>query len=147
MLELLAFVILVAIFFGISLSAALHGVIVFIIWAIVLFWGIMLLLPPIYDFLEPKVKTQINKPKQAPAKARKPKEINYKRSAFRGGFIVFVFTYLLTAVILMIIYEIYFSITKTHVPIPSWLAFLLPFMPFTMIEIYRYMKNHANRKD
>ena len=133
MVDLLALVVLVAIFFGIGLASALNGVIILFI-SIVIGWSVVLLLGPLALGLYFKINN-LPPPKQ-PKKPKKPANPT-------GGAILvflFLFTYLLTALILWVVLE-YSTLELPKAP--SWVAFLLPTIPFLIIYIVRGIKNRA----
>lgn len=153
MLELLAFVILVAIFFGISISAALNGVIIVFVAIIAIWLLIAALFPPIVDALEwnqeRKKKQEIinqEKRKVAEAKRAAKKAAKQGKNQWAGAILIFVFMYLVTAFFIMFIG----LVVKNFVPnmtfnIPEWLMLILPAMPFITIEIIAFIKNRARR--
>lgn len=153
MLELLAFVILVAIFFGISVSAALNGVIIVFVAIIAIWLLIAALFPPIVDALEwnqeRKKKQEIinqEKRKVAEAKRAAKKAAKKGKNQWAGAILIFVFMYLVTALFIMFIG----LVVKNFVPnmtfnIPEWLMLILPATPFITIEIIAFIKNRASR--
>lgn len=133
MVDLLALVVLVAILFGIGLASALNGVIILFI-SIVIGWSAVLLLGPLALGLYFKINN-LPPPKQ-PKKPKKP------ANPTGGAILVFLFTYLLTALILWVVLEFStFELPKA----PSWVAFLLPAIPFLIIYIVRGIKNRAGK--
>ena len=153
MLELLALIILIAIFFGISLSAALNGVIIIFVSILAGWFLLALLFPPFADLFE---WNQDRKKKQAIANQARRKEAQAKRAAkkaakqnkypWAGAIIVFVFMYLVTALFIILVG----LIIRNFIPnmtfnIPEWLMLLLPATPFVAFEIIACIKNRARR--
>lgn len=153
MLELLAFVILVAIFFGISVSAALNGVIIIFVAIIVIWLLIAALFPPIVDALEwnqeRKKKKEIadqQKRKVAEAKRAAKKAAKQGKYPWGGAILAFVFMYLVTALFIMLIG----LVVENFIPnmafnIPEWLMLILPATPFITLEIVAFIKKRARR--
>ena len=153
MLELLAFVILVAIFFGISVSAALNGVIIVFVAIIVIWLLIAALFPPIVDAFEwnqeRKKKQEIinqEKRKAAQAKRNAKKVAKQDKYPWGGAILIFVFMYLVTGFFIIFIG----LVVKIFVPnmvfnIPEWLMLLLPATPFITLEIVAFIKKRARR--
>ena len=153
MLELLAFVILVAIFFGISVSAALNGVIIVFVAIIVIWLLIAALFPPIVDAFEwnqeRKKKQEIinqEKRKAAQAKRNAKKAAKQGKYPWGGAILIFVFLYLVTAIFMMLIGLIIEKIfPNVNYSMPEWLMLLLPATPFITLEIVAFIKKRARR--
>lgn len=153
MLELLAFVILVAIFFGISVSAALNGVIILFAAIIVIWLLIAALFPPIVDAFEwnqerKKKQEIINQEKRKVAEAKRAAKKAAKQGKYPwgGAILAFIFMYLITALLIMIIGLIIQKFfPELNYSMPNWLMILLPATPFVMIEIIASIKKRARR--
>lgn len=153
MLELLAFVILVAIFFGISVSAALNGVIIIFVAIIVIWLLIAALFPPIVDALEwnqerKKKQEIINQEKRKAAQAKRAAKKAAKQGKYPwgGAILAFIFMYLVTALFIMLIGLVVENfISNMAFNIPEWLMLILPATPFITFEIVAFIKKRARR--
>ena len=153
MLELLAFVILVAIFFGISVSAALNGVLTVFISIVAIWLLIGLLAPSILDAFEwnqerKKKQEIINQEKRKVAEAKRAAKKAAKQGKYPwgGAILIFVFLYLATAIFMMLIGLIIEKIfPNVNYSMPEWLMLLLPATPFITLEIVAFIKKRARR--
>ena len=153
MLELLAFVILVAIFFGISVSAALNGVLTVFISIVAIWLLIGLLAPSILDAFEwnqerKKKQEIINQEKRKVAEAKRAAKKAAKQGKYPwgGAILAFVFMYLVTAIFMMLIGLIIEKIfPNVNYSMPEWLMLLLPATPFITLEIVAFIKKRARR--
>lgn len=153
MLELLAFVILVAIFFGISVSAALNGVLTVFISIVAIWLLIGLLAPSILDAFEwnqerKKKQEIINQEKRKVAEAKRAAKKAAKQGKYPwgGAILAFVFLYLVTAIFMMLIGLIIEKIfPNVNYSMPEWLMLLLPATPFITLEIVAFIKKRARR--
>ena len=128
--DLLVLVILVAIFFGISLTAALQGVLNIIFWVIfgcVILYGLSLI---------PEKEVKKIEPQKRPTKPMK------KSTSRAIGWVAFFFvSYLITILFLIII--------NFRVPSPVLnlvLTLTIPCLPFLLAFIISIIKKHAKRK-
>ena len=153
MLELLAFVILVAIFFGISVSAALNGVLTVFISIVAIWLLIGLLAPSILDAFEwnqerKKKQEIINQEKRKVAEAKRAAKKAAKQGKYPwgGAILIFVFLYLATAIFIKLIGLIIEKIfPNVNYSMPEWLMLLLPATPFITLEIVAFIKKRARR--
>lgn len=153
MLELLAFVILVAIFFGISVSAALNGVLTVFVSIVAIWLLIGLLAPSILDAFEwnqerKKKQEIINQEKRKVAEAKRAAKKAAKQGKYPwgGAILAFIFMYLVTALFIMLIG----LVVENFIPniafnIPEWLMLILPATPFITLEIVAFIKKRARR--
>lgn len=139
MLELLAFIILIAIFFGISLSAALHGALIFLAVVFVIACIATIAAPYISALSGGFVPSGTPKPATKPSKARVQKPHNL----IVMDIVFFIVTYLISAIVLMIM-----GISENP-NIPIIVKLLLPSLPavvfYIVILCKKHIKKHAKR--
>ena len=142
MLELLALVVLVAIFFGVSLSAALSGVIVALIVVFVVCAASVFISPFIEAFWV-RLTTATPKPKKAKPADRfaniKTLEFNPKT---QGWALILFVTYLITAIIIL---ATGLSDTDAWRKMPTFIGFLIPALPFVFMLIISIIKKRASK--
>ena len=161
MLDFLILVILVAIFFGISLTAALHGILQVILWIIVISVVLTLAFPFLEKFWhwfttpakEPNktvkpIQPKLALSKSAQAKYKKSKE--NKSSSIIGWVIYFIVSYFITSMFIVIFQDRTGTTTwYTSLPHPIGIIieFLLPCIPFIVTLAYSLIKKHVGKKN
>ena len=144
MLELLAAVILVAIFFGVSLTTALYGIIQTILIIIALSTVVVILTPFAERFWEWFNNVPEQKPKlQEQPKLAKKRPRNAKRNNIIGWIVVFVLCFLITGIILLATDVIN---TSEWQSIPIYVRIFIPHLPFVAILATSIIKNQINKK-
>ena len=142
MVEFLAFIVLVAIFFGVSLTTALYGTIKAILWIIGLSILYAMLSPALEKFWAwfTDVEPIKNTTKSTPTKKRTP---NAKRNNIGGWIVIFIICYLITTIILYA-----FNIVETDGfdKLPIIIKILIPSLPFIAIFATLFIKNAINKK-
>lgn len=138
LLELVLFVVLIAWFFGISYGAALHGIINFVFWAVVI--GFVLSL---FARTEPTPTPTPTPTPQKPTPPRKPIKLPPKLKSTLKWIIIFVVTYLITDLFLIAI-GLGEQFIRHNVPL--WISFSLPSIPFTMIVARHLIKKKTKTK-
>jgi hypothetical protein len=131
MIDVLVTVILIAWFFGISYTAALHGLINFIIWIIVL--GFIFIIAQ--DLFAP---VEIS---SAPVKKLKKPEKGIKIPASVKWLFYFFLSYLITSLIAIII-----GVWDSASTLPLWLLLLIPALPFDIILIRHLIKKATTKR-
>jgi Mn2+/Fe2+ NRAMP family transporter len=144
MIEFLAFIVLVAIFFGVSLSTALYGTINAMLIIFLISFVFVLLTPSAKKFWEWFTDVEPQKP-QTPAakKSTKKRKVNAKRNNICGWIVVFIICYLITACIL---FAINFLEIEGIRQLPIAIKIALPSLPFIAIFASYYIKNAIDKK-
>lgn len=132
-------VILVAWFFGISYSAALHGMLWFLFWVIVIGIGITLL-APLFEPVEPEnKKIKQVKPKKDPKTIKFP---TWLKGLLKWA-LIFSIGYFITLMALGAL-----GISEQLIANNSalWLQFSLPSIPFAIYLLARIVKKYLKTK-
>ena len=138
-LEFMGAVVLLSWFFGVSYGAVLHGMLNFMIWAIVI--GAILCVIA-YLFSPVPIDNPNTIPKQQKKVTRPVKEHPVARK-IAGGVAFFIISYLMTDLILVIlgIWEVP-HLSPAHIV----LVFLLPAFPFLVVVAYRLIQKMCKKK-
>ena len=144
MLELLALVILVAIFFGISLTAALHGIIKFVLIILGLCILLVIITPAAEKFWEwfTNVPPETPKPQVQPKPIKKRKK-NTKANLISGWIVVFIICFLITGIIILISGVIE---TNAWRSMPIFIQLLVPHLPFIAILTTSLVRDQIYKK-
>ena len=146
MLDLLVLVILVAIFFGISLTAALHGILQAV--------GIIILIGIVFLFLQPWFE-KLPEPAQKPQPAPQPKAIQQRTVIVKKKpkkdhniflwVIFFIISYLITGLFLTAT-EINRSTEYLRSADGTWLVLTMNMLPFIIVLSYHLIKKFIASK-
>ena len=131
MVDILVTVILIAWFFGISYTAALHGLINFIVWIVML--GFIFII--IQDLFAP---VDIS-----PAPIKKPQKPvkDIKIPVFVKWLFYFFLSYLITSLLAIII-----GVWGPTTTLPPWLLILIPTLPFDIILIRHLIRKTTTKR-
>lgn len=141
--ELIGIVILVAVFFGISFSAALHGIISFVLWASVI--GVVLYgIVSLFANSSKTADVPQNKIQASPVPRKITKETEpIKIPSFVKWLTFFIISYLIT---LLFMTAIGLSEMCIKYNVPIWVDFSIPALPFILVLVISLIKNGVQNK-